>query len=322
MSANLQVTEGDLQLSEPFSLVIAKPANKTLPHGKTERPFDWIAKVDQLARQEDTAANYSASRWFAAAALEPAITHFGSADINTLHIEQFLAQNLFDNDRQDDALRLFNDILEKCAQVKANGKWNFRYGNVAKSVIGCKCEYAQGLYSKRRFGRAGGEFERAWKISQNLLGANEFTAKIKTRHGQAVKKRAEVLQAKAAISAAPVVATSTEGDKDKTQSGKAPSSPKVTIDKAPATNGNSSVSAGVAEDPKGKGKASPTGSQSPSRGPGKDAASKEPSNDKAALHKEGKVGKVRSSSQSDVGKSGSQDPPKGKTIGILAILRC
>lgn len=317
MSADPQVTEGDLQLSKPFSLVIAKPANKTLPHGKIERPFDWITKVDQLARQEDTAANYSASRWFAAAALEPAIEHFGPADINTLHIEQFLAQNLFDNDRQDDALRLFNDILEKCAKVKANGKWNFRYGNVAKSVIGCKCEYAQGLYSKRRFGRAGGEFERAWKISQNLLGANEFTAKIKTRHGQAVKKRAEVLQARAALAATSDAATATAGDK--TQSGKAP---KVTIEKAPGTNGNSSVSPGAAKDPKGKGNASPTGSQSPSRGSGEEATSKAPSNDKAAPHKEGKVGKVNSSSQSDVGKNGSQAPPKGKTIVILATLWC
>lgn len=315
MSANPQIREGDLQLSKPFSFVIPKPANKTLPHGKSEKPFDWITKVDHLARQEDAAANYTASCWYFAAALEPAIAYFGATNINTLHIEQFLAQNLFDNDRQPDALRLFSDILEKCAHVKADGKWNFRYETVAKSVIGCKCEYAQGFYGKRRFGRARGEFEGVLKISQNLLGANELTAKIQTKFGQASKKYAEALEAKSVLSDASKASSAKEGDKNKT--GKIPSSPKVTVEKPIEGKGKPPASPGAAKEDKGKGNASPKGSQSPSREKGKESSPKKPPNDNSSSHKGGKESKDKPPTQPGAGKTGFQGPPKGKTTDIF-----
>lgn len=308
MSADTQVKQGDIRLSKPFPLVIAKPANKTLPHGKHERPFDWITKVDQLARQEDTAANYSASRFFAAAAFEAASAHVGSTDINTLHIEQFLAQNLFDDDLQTDAIKLFNDILDKCARVKADGKWNYRYENVAKSAIGCRCEYAQGFYSKRRFGRAGSEFERVWKISQNLLGPNDYTAKIKNKHDLAVKKRDEALQAKAKLSAGSDVATVIDGDKN--QAGKKPSSPIVTIEKPPG-GGNANVSPAAANDPKGKGNASTNGSRSPSRENGRATTPNGHSNDKPVSQTESKGGKGSTSPRLEAAKTGAQAAQKG-----------
>jgi hypothetical protein len=317
MSANPQIREGDLQLSKPFSFVIPKPANKTLPHGKSEKPFDWITKVDHLARQEDAAANYTASCWYFAAALEPAIAYFGAADINTLHIEQFLAQNLFDNDRQPDALRLFSDILEKCGQVKAEGKWNFRYETVAKSVIGCKCEYAQGFYGKRRFGRASGEFKGVLKISQNLLGANELTAKIQTKFDQAAKKYAEASETKSVLSDASKASTGKAGDNNKPE--KIPSSPKVTVVKPSEGNGKPTAPPGAAKDDKGKGNSSPNGSQSPSRGKGKEPSPKKPPNDDSSSHKDGKESKGKPSKQPDAGKTGPQGPPKGKTTDILSL---
>ncbi|KAK5057883.1 hypothetical protein LTR84_011884 [Exophiala bonariae] len=310
MSANPQVKDGDIQLSKPFSIVIAKPANKKLPHRDPATPFVWITEVDRLARQEDTAANYSASRWYAAAAFEAALAQVGPTDINTLHIEQFLAQNLFDDDRQTDALKLFNDILDKCAQVKTEGRWNFRYGNVAKSAIGCKCEYAQGFYSKRRFGRAGGEFERAWKISQNLLGSNDYTTKIKNKYDQAVKKRAEALQAKAALPPPSTNASTTEVDK--TQAGKKPSSPFVTVEKTPGLPSNIVVPATAEKDPKGRGNTTPNGSRSPSREDDKPRPSNGSSSDKSSSQIDNKGGKGNTSPKPEPAKGGSQAAQNNK----------
>lgn len=314
MSAKLQAREGDIQLSKPFSIIIPKPANKTLPGGKSEKPFDWITKVDQLARQEDGAANYTASCWYFAAALEPAISYFGASNINTLHIEQFLAQNLFDNDRQPDAVKLFNDILEKCAQVKAEGKWNFRYTTVAKSVIGCRCEFAQGFYGKRRFGKATAEFEQIFKISQNLLGSDELTAKIKSKSIQAAKKKAEAEKARSILSDT----SSTSANKeDPKKVEKLPSSPRVTVEK-PSRGTGKPTSPSPGKDEKGKGSASSDGSRSPSRERGKEKLPKKPADDSSSSHTDSKVVNGNSQAQGSTGKTGSQGAQQGKTTNSLS----
>jgi len=315
MSAKLQAREGDLQLSKPFSLIIPKPANKTLPGGRSEKSFGWITKVDQLARQEDAASNYTASCWYFAAALEPAISLFGASNINTLHIEQFLAQNLFDNDRQWDAVQLFNDILEKCAQVKDEGKWNFRYTNVAKSVIGCRCEFAQGFYGKRRFGKATAEFEQILKISQNLLGNDELTTKIKSKSIQSAKKKAEADKAKSVLPDASSVSTNKQDPK---KIEKIPLSPKLTVEK-PSQGTGKPTSPGPGIGGKGKGSASSDGSRSSSHERGREKLPKKQMDDSSTSHTDAKVGKGNSPAQGSVGKTGSHSAQQGKSIDNVSL---
>jgi hypothetical protein len=84
-------------------------------------------------------------------------------------------------------------------------------------------------------------------------------------------------------------------------------------------NGKPTAPPGAAKDDKGKGNSSPNGSQSPSRGKGKEPSPKKPPNDDSSSHKDGKESKGKPSKQPDAGKTGPQGPPKGKTTDILSL---
>lgn len=156
----------------------------------------WLTGVDKLAHKADADGNHSAACYYFAVALEPCAGFIGPDNVNTLNIEQKLALNLFNNDRQPDAQRLFNDILAKCARIQEKGKLDDDYKRVVKSIVGCCCEYARGFFLKKDYRNARIEYERVLKTSEKLLGATEETSKIKFNLSQAKAKEKEVNEKK------------------------------------------------------------------------------------------------------------------------------